>query len=140
MATRSLIGIVNEDKTITAIYCHFDSYINHTGKILFEYYKDRSKITQLMKLGDISFLEKNLYPTTDLHDYVNPEKNVVVAYSRDRNETLKYSTFNDTHSFIKEKGNYSYLYLFTLDNKWTVTTDTSSDLVDLESLICEYTS
>jgi len=33
MPARSMIGIVNEDKTVTAIYCHFDGYPNHNGKV-----------------------------------------------------------------------------------------------------------
>ncbi len=34
MATRSNIGIVNEDGSITGIYCHYDGYPEYVGKML----------------------------------------------------------------------------------------------------------
>ena len=41
MATRSNIGIVNEDDSITAIYCHWDGYPEHNGKILLNHYNNK---------------------------------------------------------------------------------------------------
>ena len=40
MATRSVIGIVNLDKSITGIYCHYDGYPENNGKILLNHYTD----------------------------------------------------------------------------------------------------
>jgi hypothetical protein len=60
MATRSMIGIVNEDKTVSAIYCHFDGYPNHNGKVLTKHYNSQDKAEELIKLGDIRFLENTL--------------------------------------------------------------------------------
>ena len=56
MSTRSMIGIVNEDKTVTAIYCHFDGYPSHNGEILTKHYTSRKVIGELMERGDIRYL------------------------------------------------------------------------------------
>lgn len=56
MPTRSMIGIVNEDKTVTAIYCHFDGYSSHSGEILTKHYTNRKAIGELMERGDIRYL------------------------------------------------------------------------------------
>jgi len=37
MATRSNIAIENQDGTVSAIYCHFDGYIDGVGEILYEH-------------------------------------------------------------------------------------------------------
>ena len=49
MATRSRIAIENQDGTVKSIYCHWDGYISHNGKISFENY-DREKLEKLIFL------------------------------------------------------------------------------------------
>lgn len=56
MSTRSRIGIKNSDGTVKSIYCHHDGYPSHVGKILVEHYLDKSKVEQLLELGDMSSL------------------------------------------------------------------------------------
>jgi hypothetical protein len=43
MGTRSTIAIQNADNTVTGIYCHWDGYVEHNGKILNENYTTESK-------------------------------------------------------------------------------------------------
>ena len=38
MATRSRIAIEKQDGTVDSIYCHWDVYLSHNGKILFNHY------------------------------------------------------------------------------------------------------
>lgn len=43
MGTHSTISIVNRDQdgnviNIRSIYCHWDGYLDHNGRILFQYY------------------------------------------------------------------------------------------------------
>ena len=59
MATRSMIG-KDYGGEIKAIYCHWDGYIQGVGQTLKEFYTDESKIDDLIKLGSISSLGKNL--------------------------------------------------------------------------------
>ena len=87
MSTRSYIGIRNSDNTIKAIYSHWDGYVEHNGRILFENYKDKEKIESLLELGDISSLDKDIAPPEGVeHSFDNPAEGVVVAYHRDRGE------------------------------------------------------
>ena len=71
MATRSLIGI-KLDNIVKTIYCHWDGYPEHNGKLLVENYSSPAAITELMELGDLSTLD------------ITPDK--CKAYHRDRNE------------------------------------------------------
>ena len=71
MATRSLIGI-KLDNIVKTIYCHWDGYPEHNGKLLIENYSSPAAITELMELGDLSTLD------------ITPDK--CKAYHRDRNE------------------------------------------------------
>ena len=40
MATRSTIALEFADGTVQQVYCHWDGYIDHNGKILFENYSN----------------------------------------------------------------------------------------------------
>ena len=105
MATRSRIAIENQDRTVTSIYCHFDGYLSHNGELLQNHYSDRSKVYELIALGDISVLENDTDET--------------IAYHRDRGEEFNQTEHKDVEDFftgyIEEYG-----YLFTIDNKWLV--------------------
>ena len=70
MATRSRIAIENEDGTVDSIYCHWDGYPSHNGKILKEHYSDRAKLKQLIELGSISSLGSKIEPTGE-HTFDN---------------------------------------------------------------------
>ncbi len=56
MGTRSRIGVMHGDKC-KSVYCHWDGYLEHNGKILFENY-DSAKANHLVALGDLSSLGK----------------------------------------------------------------------------------
>ena len=71
MATRSTIAIEHEDGTVEQVYCHFDGYLSHNGKILQEHYTDRSKVEQLVALGDMSILGNEIGEKQDFDNPVN---------------------------------------------------------------------
>ena len=54
MGTRSRIGVMHNDKC-KSVYCHWDGYLEHNGRILQEHY-DSAKANNLVALGDISSL------------------------------------------------------------------------------------
>lgn len=90
MSTRSTIAKVQEDgQTIRSIYCHFDGYPEYVGKVLQEYYTHENKIDQLLALGDLSILDKEIGETqTDTFtepDFTRKE-GYCLAYGRDRGE------------------------------------------------------
>jgi len=58
MGTRSRIGVMHGDKC-KSIYCHWDGYLSHNGKILQEHY-DSAKANHLVAMGDMSSLRKDI--------------------------------------------------------------------------------
>jgi len=120
MATRSNIGIVNEDGSVTGIYCHWDGYPENNGKLLLKHYNNSGIVNELMDLGSLSSLNKNLYCEDNNHSFNNPADGVCVAYGRDRGETGTNSkTFDNISEFEEFAGNSwsDYQYLFN-NGKW----------------------
>lgn len=85
MATRSTIGVLNADQSVTAIYCHYDGYIHHNGHILKDYYTDPEKIQALMELGALSQLGPEIGEQQDFNAHTN--RDWCLAYGRDRGES-----------------------------------------------------
>jgi hypothetical protein len=120
MATRSNIGIVNEDGSVTGIYCHWDGYPENNGKLLLKHYNNSGIVNELMDLGDLSSLNKNLYCDDNNHSFENPAPGVCVAYGRDRGEKNADSkSFTNISEFEKyaNRTTADYQYLFN-NGKW----------------------
>lgn len=128
MATRSAIGMVNTDGSVRAIYCHFDGYPSHNGRLLIENYNNADAINKLLDLGDLSVLDKTI------GDKCNFDKRIegqCLAYGRDRGETevdaVTYPTVNDFRNQFRVLW-VEYWYLFdgkdwqvsSRDNTWTL--------------------
>lgn len=115
MATRSRIGVVQDDGTVRSIYCHWDGYPKYNGKVLLNHY-DLEKTERLVSLGDISSLDVRTEPFGD-HTFDNPEKGVVVAYGRDRGEkdvdAIVFNTWDDAHT-------EEFCYIMDRDGTWYV--------------------
>ena len=116
MGTRSRIGIQMEDDTIRSIYCHWDGYPSHNGKLLLEHYNTDEKIHELIKLGSLSSLHESIEKPKG-HSYDNPIEGYTVAYHRDRFQNWNNGKpFKVTHN---EKGlpnnlefDIEYYYVF----------------------------
>ena len=120
MATRGNIGIINEDGSVTGIYVHWDSYPENVGKLLLKHYNTSGIVCELMDLGDLSSLNKNLYCEDNNHSFENPAPGVCVAYGRDRGETgVESRVFNNISKFEKfaDRTGADYQYLFN-NGKW----------------------
>lgn len=122
MATRSTIGIINLDSTVTAVYCHWDGYPEHNGKILMENYTTEDKVRELISMGGISSLgpqigEQHPFSRLELKDgEVYDEaayKDMTTFYRRDRGEKdVGPYTFADSTEFTREFGEeYNYLFV-----------------------------
>jgi hypothetical protein len=120
MATRSNIGIVNDDGSVTGIYCHWDGYPENNGKLLLKHYNNSGIVNELMDLGDLSSLNKNLYCDDNNHSFNNPVDGVCVAFGRDRGEKNADSkSFTNISEFEKyaNRTTADYQYLFN-NGKW----------------------
>jgi hypothetical protein len=58
MGTRSTIALEFADGTVEQVYCHWDGYLAHNGKILRDYYSNPFILRDLIDMGDISSLGK----------------------------------------------------------------------------------
>jgi len=117
MATRSRIAIELADGSVESIYCHWDGYPEHNGRLLTDHYTLPEKVQGLIDLGDISYLAPILEPT-DAHSFNKPEDGVVVAYGRDRGET---GVGKKIHGSVPDFFNgdiEEYGYLFTQEGEW----------------------
>lgn len=56
MGTRSDIIVHRADGKWHRIYCHWDGYLSHNGKILFDAYTDQKHADALVALGNLSVL------------------------------------------------------------------------------------
>ena len=119
MSTRSNIGIINADGSVTSIYVHFDGCPSHNGRILLNHWNTEDKVRDLLKLGDLSILgevigEKHNF---DAHDF---DSKWCRAYGRDRGEK---GTKARKHKTVKEAcssfdNDYAYLFDPT-ENRWS---------------------
>ncbi len=66
MATRSRIGMVKSDGKIVSVYCHWDGYPSHVGKLLLEDYNTLEKVAELLSHGSISSLYERI---GEKHDF-----------------------------------------------------------------------
>lgn len=120
MATRGTVGIKNADGSITSIYTHWDSYPSHNGKILKEHYTTEEKVRQLMRLGNLSVLGKEIGQKQDFDR--GGVQGWCLAYGRDRGEDGQEARGHKTLKEWKDarrEWSCEYGYLFDVaTGKW----------------------
>ena len=130
MATRSSIAMKTENG-IRGIYCHWDGYPEHNGDILSKHYIDPAKVKELIDLGDISSLRKEIGEKHSFDARYSDQLDLecmfadwTLAYHRDRGEPWA-NTAPQTYATVKEwqeafeGSGCEYFYLFD-NNKWEV--------------------
>lgn len=85
MSTHCGIAIKTEEGYST-IYCHHDGMPSYMLPMLTENHNSEESAAKIVSLGDASFIEKAIEPTTDSHTFDKPERGVCVFYHRDRGE------------------------------------------------------
>ena len=61
MSTRSNIVLLRENGSCSAVYCHYDGYLEHNGRMLLDNYTSTQDVRALVAMGDI----RSLKPTLD---------------------------------------------------------------------------
>jgi hypothetical protein len=121
MATRSTISLEFADGRIGQVYAHWDGYLAHNGKILFENYSNPFILRDLIDLGDISSLKATIgtkHPF-DMYEanmtqgeYANLYRDMTTFYGRDRGEVYtKARYFRDYAHFLVDGQREEYDYL-----------------------------
>jgi hypothetical protein len=118
MGTRSTIALEFADGTVHQVYCHWDGYLDHNGKILAEHYSDPFKLRQLMDLGDMSSLGERIGTQ---HAFERAPAGECTFYKRDRNEDgCKSKKFIDYEDYVDNHQYEEYEYILRKDGKWYV--------------------
>ena len=129
MATRSTISLEFADGTIGQVYCHWDGYLAHNGKILFENYSDPFILRELIDLGSVSSLRPNIgiqhpFSKFEINDK-SPDVDALISlyeeaeqkgwctfYGRDRGEGEYEATyFKDYEHFLVDGQEEEYDYI-----------------------------
>jgi hypothetical protein len=153
MATRSTIALEYADGTVEQVYCHWDGYLDNNGRILLEHWSDPSKLQQLIDLGDLSSLSKEI---GEKHGFDNPHKwgtdehiswrekyaDWCLFYGRDRGEEgVEKRKYENYQQYLKTGQQEEYNYILRqIDGGavWLVAYYKTNDrFVKLETAIAE---
>ena len=121
MSTRSAIGYFTPEKTVRAVYCHWDGYPSNNGRILMEHYTHEDKILTLVALGDISSLGQNIGFKKD-RPAGNRLRTETYFFERDLGETdVDYVEFDDVQAYVEymKDVNVEFVYLWN-GSDWLV--------------------
>ena len=105
MGTRSMIALEYADGTVGQIYCHYDGYLEHNGKILRDNYTDPFKVRELLDGGDTCTLDSDV----DGCDFFAK-----------RGETCPHRMYKDYAEYRKEAQFEEYNYILRRDGNWYV--------------------
>ena len=131
MATRSTIALEFADGTVQQVYCHWDGYLDHNGKILFQHYVDPFKTRELIDLGDVSSLRPDIgikhafsqfeLPKEEVEAYTKLTEDMCTFYGRDRGETgASAKKFKDFADYVANHQYEEYEYILRKDGNWYV--------------------
>jgi hypothetical protein len=129
MATRSYIGVRNLDSSVDYIYCHFDGYPDHNGKILREHYSNINRVNELLNLGDLSVLGQFIGEKMDFNKRV---QDTCLAYGRDRGES-NVSKKNSGYDELITDQSVDYVYVFDGDY-WECHNTSDPELINLYNI------
>ena len=94
MSTRSTISVVQENKSVKSVYCHFDGYIsNGVGEYLKSYFNSYKLANNAISEGDISSIHGES----------------IDSYYSKRGEDINIETFSDMESFLKFDETYLFI-------------------------------
>ena len=149
MATRSTIALEFADGTIGQVYCHWDGYLAHNGKMLQEYYSNPFVLRDLIDLGSLSSLRPQIgtkHPFSMFEanmtqdEYANLYRDMCTFYGRDRGEGQSDATyFKDYLHFLVDGQQEEYDYILRNVNgvaTWFVS-DHGSDYILLTEAIAK---
>ncbi len=87
------------------MYCHWDGYLEHNGKILQNSYTDPFKVRELLDKGDMSSLSESVEGCN---------------FYSERGENCPQRMYKDYAEYRKEAQFEEYNYILRKDGKWYV--------------------
>lgn len=107
MGTSSRITVKCMDGKYRSVYCHYDGYVNHNGKMLVTHYNSQELAEKLVAGGGMSSLDK-LCDAVEGHSFTTPMEGYTVYYCRDRGEELDIIVQDHLHGIPREDYNYMW--------------------------------
>ena len=119
-----MIAIQNPyNKTVRAVYCHWDGYLEHNGAILQKHYADSPKVNHLIAMGDLSSLGTQIGEAHPFGPHGSKEDEALYEaakeaghctfYARDRGETgVEFKMFNKLAEAEEHYTWSDYFYCF----------------------------
>jgi len=119
-----MIAIQNPyNKTVRAVYCHWDGYLEHNGAILQKHYAASPKVNNLIAMGDLSSLGTQIGEAHPFSPHGSKEDEALYEaakeagyctfYKRDRGESdVDFKVFN---TLAQAEDHYTwsdYYYVF----------------------------
>ena len=137
MGTRSTIALEFADGTVEQVYCHWDGYLEHNGKILAEHYSDPFKLRELIDLGDMSSLGERIGTR---HAFDKAPQGECTFYLRDRKESgcgakkfKDFADYKDNHQYEE----FEYILRACGDKAVWFVSDHGKDFVPLAEALFE---
>ena len=125
MGTRSSIAVKMSDNKVKTIYCHWDGYPSHNGKMLKGFYNSQEMAESLVNLGDMSILDESI-EKPDGHTFDKRVEGYSTFYGRDRGETGVDAKEFDTYDKALKFNNHNYNYYWD-GEKWLVDGEVLTD-------------
>ncbi len=96
-----------------------DGYLEHTGAILLEHYATPERVDQLLNLGDIHYLGKNLdWPEGTTFEEKQNDPDGTLAFARDFGDVDVAAEVLTLQELDSPKIRNDYVYIFTGANQW----------------------
>lgn len=130
MATRSTIALEYADGTIGQVYCHYDGYLDHNGRILFESYQDPFKLGELIDLGDVSVLHANI-------EFNERYVDGCYFYGRNGGPGIEARKFTDFDMYRLTHQYEEFEYILRKDGKWYVSMYPKKDYLVLGEVLAK---
>ena len=129
MATRSRIGLQLSDDSIVSVYCHYDGYPAHNGRVLRTHFDTIEKVRELIDGGDMSCTRTNVGWNNETLPEVGP------LYYSARGEDCPPRHDETMTEFFNNGEEFGYIYQngewFCYDTKtWS---DTFAQVVEIPS-------
>ncbi len=133
MGTRSRIGYELQDHTVVSVYCHWDGYPEHNGRILVTDYTDRDAVKDLIDGGSMSCLHtrntwnSGAYLRDENGEHITDDKGNLMSvndrdpqplYHTERGDDLmiEHTSFDE---FVSgDLAGEEYAYLYDLNGNW----------------------
>ncbi len=137
MGTRSDIIVHRANGKWHRIYCHWDGYLSHNGRILFDHYTSQKAVEELVAPGDMSVLAPKCTKPAG-HTFDNKVEGYCVYYGRDRGETDVAGNIGDSLQEVwpPEDTWTEFTYVWDDGKWWCADPDEGTQtLVDLGDLL-----